>query len=94
VRRYNTSLVIGELVPKRLALAFPERAASLIAIPLAFVARIALPVVWLLRLSTNTALRLLGVGDGPEARGSPRRRSGRCWRRAHRPAWSSRSSTS
>jgi putative hemolysin len=63
-----TSLVIGELVPKRLALAFPERAASLIAIPLAFVARIALPVVWLLRLSTNTALRLLGVGNRPEAR--------------------------
>ena len=63
-----TSLVIGELVPKRLALAFPERAASLVALPLSFVARVALPVVWLLRVSTNTVLRLLGVGDRPEVR--------------------------
>ena len=62
------SLVIGELVPKRLALAYPERAASLIAVPLAFVARVGLPVVWVLRVSTNTVLRLLGVGDRPEAR--------------------------
>ena len=63
-----TSLVIGELVPKRLALAFPERAASLVALPLSFVARVALPVVWLLRVSTNAVLRLLGVGDQPEVR--------------------------
>ncbi len=62
------SLVIGELVPKRLALAYPERAASLIAIPLASVARIGLPLVWLLRVSTNAVLRLLGVGDRPEAK--------------------------
>jgi putative hemolysin len=62
------SLVIGELVPKRLALAFPERAASLIAVPLAFVARIGLPLVWVLRVSTNAVLRLLGVGERPEAR--------------------------
>ena len=62
------SLVVGELVPKRLALAFPERAASLIAIPLSVVARIGAPVVWLLRMSTNAVLRLIGVGDRPEVR--------------------------
>ena len=62
------SLVIGELVPKRLALAYPERAAIMIAPFLSVVARIALPVVWLLRVSTNTVLRLLGVGERPEAR--------------------------
>ena len=55
------SLVVGELVPKRLALAFPERAASRVARPLALVARVGLPVVWLLRASTNAVLRLLGV---------------------------------
>ena len=62
------SLIVGELVPKRLALAYPERAASRIARPLAFLARIGLPIVWLLRASTNAVLRLLGIPDQPAAR--------------------------
>ena len=55
------SLVVGELVPKRLALADPERAASLVARPLAALSGLALPLVWILRGSTNTVLRRLGV---------------------------------
>ena len=62
------SLVVGELVPKRLALANPERAASLVARPLALLARVGLPLVWLLRASTNAVLRLLGVREQPASR--------------------------
>jgi putative hemolysin len=55
------SVVIGELVPKRLALQNPERAAAFVAPPMAFISRLARPVVRLLALSTEGVLRLLGV---------------------------------
>jgi putative hemolysin len=55
------SLVIGELVPKRLGLLQPERIASLIAPPMRSLSRIASPVVKVLSVSTNAILRLLGV---------------------------------
>ncbi len=55
------SLIIGELVPKRLALTDPERIACRVATPMALVARWGAPIVWVLRTSTNAALRLLRV---------------------------------
>jgi putative hemolysin len=55
------SLIIGELVPKALALHDPERIAGLVAAPVAAVARLATPLVSLLSLSTNLVLRLLRV---------------------------------
>jgi putative hemolysin len=55
------SLVIGELVPKRIALNDPEKLASALAPWMRGVARGAAPAVWLLRLSTEAVLRLLGV---------------------------------
>lgn len=55
------SLVIGELVPKRLALLQPERVASLIAPPMKTLSRVASPAVKVLSVSTNAILRLLGV---------------------------------
>ncbi|MEX0853416.1 MAG: hemolysin family protein [Bauldia sp.] len=55
------SLIIGELVPKRIALANPERAATLVAGPMRALSRVAAPVVWLLRHSTDAILRLLGL---------------------------------
>jgi putative hemolysin len=54
-----TALVIGELVPKHIALSNPESIAIRVAQPLAFVARVAAPVVWLLNGSTRLLLRLL-----------------------------------
>lgn len=55
------SLVVGELVPKRLALANPERVASRMA-PLFFhLARLLRPGIWLLRVSTELVLRTLGM---------------------------------
>ena len=55
------SLVIGELIPKRLALSDPERIASRVAIPLRWLAIVVAPVVHLLSLSTDLGLRLLGI---------------------------------
>lgn len=61
------SLVLGELVPKRLALQHTERLARLVGPPLDRFARLMRPVVWLLSVSTNGVVRLFG-GD-PHARG-------------------------
>ena len=55
------SLVFGELVPKRLALAFPERIASTMASPLSGLGRAGAPVVGLLSVSTEAVLRVLRV---------------------------------
>jgi putative hemolysin len=55
------SLILGELVPKRLALTNPERIASLIAGPMDLLAAIGRPIVSLLTVSTDTILRLLRV---------------------------------
>jgi putative hemolysin len=53
--------VIGELVPKRIALANPERTASIVARPMRILSLVAAPAVWLLRFSTDAILRLLGL---------------------------------
>jgi len=53
------ALVIGELVPKRLAMAHADRWATLVAIPMQIIARSGAPVVWLLQRSTEALLRLL-----------------------------------
>jgi putative hemolysin len=55
------SVVIGELVPKRLGLLAPERVASLIARPMNLLARLARPLVWLLSSSSSLLLGLLGA---------------------------------
>jgi putative hemolysin len=55
------SLVIGELVPKRVALAAPESLAASVAPMMAFLAKAAAPAVWLLRGSTEGLIRLLGM---------------------------------
>lgn len=55
------SLVLGELVPKRLALARSESVALRVAGPIDLVARISRPFIWLLSVSTNGIVRLLGV---------------------------------
>lgn len=61
------SLVLGELVPKRLALQHTRRIAQVVGPPLDYFSRLMRPVVWLLSVSTNGVVRLLG-GD-PHARG-------------------------
>jgi putative hemolysin len=55
------SLVVGELVPKRLALTFPESIARYSAGPLTVFSRIVRPFVWVLSTSTETILRVVGL---------------------------------
>ena len=57
------SLIIGELVPKRLALLFPERIAGVVARPLNLMSLILGPFVSLLTGSTSLVLKLLGIRD-------------------------------
>ncbi len=61
------SLVIGELVPKRIALNAPENIAAIISRPMNFVSKITAPVVWLLSTSTNAILNILRQGKSDEA---------------------------
>ncbi len=56
------SLVIGELTPKRLALQRAESISLAVAPTVDRIARLARPVIWLLSVSTNGGVRLLG-GD-------------------------------
>ncbi|HEX2253995.1 MAG TPA: hemolysin family protein [Thermoanaerobaculia bacterium] len=60
------SLVLGELVPKRLALAQPEIMARRMAGPLGVLSRLAAPAVWVLEASTDAVLRLFGAHRASE----------------------------
>jgi putative hemolysin len=55
------SLIIGELVPKRIGLNNPEAIASWVARPMMLLARVGGPIVHLLTALTNLVLRLFGV---------------------------------
>jgi putative hemolysin len=55
------TLVLGELVPKQLALRSPELMASRVARPIALLSRLVAPAVWLLGKSSNVVLLLFGV---------------------------------
>lgn len=57
------SLIVGELVPKRLALIFPEAIAARMAAPISGLSVLLSPFVKLLTLSTRGVLRLLNVKD-------------------------------
>ena len=54
------SLVLGELVPKRIAMQAPEKVSFAVAGPLCFVAKIAKPFVKVLSMSTNAVVRIFG----------------------------------
>ena len=60
------SLIIGQLLPKRIALTQPERVASLVAGPMRRLSLVAAPAVWVLHVSTERVLRLLGLTDTRE----------------------------
>lgn len=62
------SLVLGELVPKRLALQSAEAIAALMSRPMTVIAQISTPVIWVLSFSSNLILRLLGRANVPEER--------------------------
>lgn len=60
------TLIFGELVPKRLAQRKSEALALGLSGLIAFIAKIFAPIVWLLTVSTNAVLRLLGIDPNEE----------------------------
>lgn len=60
------SLIIGELVPKQFALRKPETVASLVALPMRYIAVICAPLVWLLDSSSALVFRVLGLNRESE----------------------------
>ncbi len=60
------TLVIGELLPKRIALSNPEGLASAMARPMRFISVLLAPVVYLLSASTDLLVRLLGIRQAKE----------------------------
>lgn len=61
------SVVVGELVPKRLGLLAPEAIATLIAPAMNMLARITRPLVWLLSSTSTLLLRLIGARNREDA---------------------------
>lgn len=87
------SLVIGELVPKGLALRHPEAIAVTMAPPMAFLAKAASPLVKLLEISTHILMRLFGRG-GTSNPAPPAKRCKSSSARASSPApWMSTNPT-
>ena len=60
------TLVFGELVPKRLAMKDPEKIALATSGMITFVSRLFAPMVWLLNISSNGILRLMGIDPDSE----------------------------
>jgi len=60
------SLVIGELVPKQVALNNPEGIASKVAKPMQVLSKVAAPIVRVLNVSTQAVVKLLGVRASEE----------------------------
>ncbi len=61
------TLIIGELVPKELALRNPEKLALFVAPVMHLLSKITWPVIWLLNRSSSCVLRLIRAGDKPES---------------------------
>ncbi len=57
------SLIIGELVPKRLAMTYPEAIAGAMAPPISLMARVLHPFVWLLTISTTAVTAVFRIRD-------------------------------
>lgn len=55
------SLVLGELLPKRVGLTFPETIAKLVALPMKYISIITAPFIWLLTISTDGLMKIFNI---------------------------------
>ena len=60
------SIIVGELVPKTLALNFPERLALVVARPIGLIERLFAPIVWVVTRLSAVFVRLLGGTERPQ----------------------------
>ncbi|MBA5246450.1 HlyC/CorC family transporter [Marnyiella aurantia] len=61
------SILLGELLPKRIAMTFPERIITMVAKPMDLLSKITSPFVWLLSTSNNLILKLLGIKSNSDS---------------------------
>ncbi len=57
------SIVIGELVPKRIGMSAAEKVAKIMAPPMNFISKLTTPLVWILSKSTSTIVKVIGLND-------------------------------
>jgi putative hemolysin len=62
------SILLGELLPKRLGLTFPEGIAMALSRPMKWISWITAPFVWLLTRTNDVLLRLMGIRKNLESR--------------------------
>ncbi|WP_395052360.1 hemolysin family protein [Flavobacterium sp.] len=55
------SLVLGELLPKRIGLNYPETIAKSMAIPMKIISQVTAPFIWLLTISTDFLLKIFNI---------------------------------
>jgi len=55
------SLVLGELVPKRIGLTMPEKISKILAYPMYVISIVAAPFIWLLTITADLLLKLLNI---------------------------------
>ena len=55
------SLVLGELLPKRIGLNYPETIAKGMAVPMKIISQLTAPFIWLLTISTDSLLKLFNI---------------------------------
>lgn len=55
------TLILGELVPKRIAMKHKEKLANAVCGVISFLAAVLSPIIWFLTVSTNAVLRLIGI---------------------------------
>lgn len=58
------SIVVGELVPKRIGMCHADAMAKIVAGPMKILSVVTFPVVWLLSVSTSALVRFLHIEDG------------------------------
>ncbi len=61
------SIVLGELLPKKIAMTFPEPIAIMLSGPMSVLSKVSAPFVWLLSFTNNGILRLLGIKDNNDS---------------------------
>jgi putative hemolysin len=55
------SLVLGELLPKRIGLNYPEAIAKAVAVPMKIISQVTMPFIWLLTTSTDFLLKIFKI---------------------------------
>lgn len=55
------TLILGELVPKRIGLTYPESIAKMVALPMKFISVVTAPFIWLLTISTEFLLKIFKI---------------------------------